>query len=172
MKKEYEELINSIELEDAQKLVLKMTWLEYLKSCNKNAWNGWWNHHIFSILIIILGVFIPLLDNSDLKTTILGVKFGPAGILGIIIAIATGISAHWQFESRWKHYRLQAEIMRAEGEDFFALSNKYAKYQNHKEAIKEFIGIVTLFKRKEVEVYIKSKEDENNLKKNSTRKPK
>lgn len=77
----------------------------------------------FSTLIIIAGILIPLLDHSTLKTTILGVEFGPAGIFGIVIAIATGITAHWQFESRWKHYRLQVEIMRAEGEDFLALSN-------------------------------------------------
>jgi len=161
MKKDYDKLINAVDMEDGQKLVLKTAWLEYLKSCDKNAWNGWWNHHIFSIFIIVISVLIPLLDNSTSEITVLGVEFGPAGILGLVIAIATGISAHWQFESRWRHYRLQTEIMRAEGEDFFALSNKYSKYQNHKEALKEFIGIVTLFKRKEVEVYIKTKDDEN-----------
>ena len=165
MKKEYESLIDTTTLEDNQKLVVKTTWLEYLKSCDKNAWNGWWNHHIFSILIIILGVLIPILENSSLRIQLLGKEFGIAGLLGLIIAIAAGITAHWKFESRWKHYRLQAEIMRAEGEGFFALSNKYSKYQNHKEALKDFIGIVTLFKRKEVEVYIKTKDDDSDSKK-------
>ncbi len=165
LKEAYQKMINTSDLEDHEQLVVKTSWLEYLYSCDKGAWNGWWNHHIFSIIIIVLGVLIPLLDNSDVETKILGVCFGPAGILGLIIAIATGLSAHWQFESKWKHYRLQAEIMRAEGEDYFALSNKYEKYGNHKEALKEFIGVVTLFKRKEVEVYIKSKEDKDDSKK-------
>lgn len=162
--KEYSELINTSDLEDDQKLVVKTTWLEYFKSCDRNAWNGWWNHHVFSIIIIILGVLIPILEKSTKVCTILGKEIGPAGILGLIIAIATGIVAHWKFESRWKHYRLQAEIMRAEGEDFFALANKYSKYKSHKEALKDFIGIITLYKRKEVEVYIKTKEEENDEK--------
>lgn len=48
-----------------------------------------------------------------------------ASILGLIIAIITALNRHLTLDSKWRHYRLNAELIRDEGEDFFALANFY-----------------------------------------------
>ena len=108
----------------------------------------------------MLGVFIPILEGSTIKVEILGKNFGIVSILGIIVAIIVGIMSHWKFESRWKHYRLNAEIIRVEGEDFFALSNKYSEFEKHSDAYEKFMGIITSFKRKETKLYIESMDNQ------------
>lgn len=148
-----EKMIDSLEISDTQKELMKSAWLDYLELTNRNAILGVRYFHILQVTVIITGILIPVLENSSLQFKVWG-NLGIIGILGLTVAIATGLSRHFSFEERWRHYRQHAELIRNEGDDYFALCNNYSVFDTHTEAFKEFIAIVTNFKRQEIQSYM------------------
>jgi hypothetical protein len=66
------------------------------------------------------------------------------------------------FERKWRHFRITSELIRNEGDDYFALAGNYEKYETHEDAFKIFTHTITTFKRNEVVNYLgpnKNKED-------------
>jgi hypothetical protein len=61
-----------------------------------------------------------------------------------------------QYSEAWSHYRKNAELIRMEGEDYLALSGRYAKFDTHDQAFTKFIQVITTYKRREVESFMES----------------
>jgi hypothetical protein len=163
-----EKIIDSLEISDTQKELIKSAWLDYLKLTNRNATLGVRYFHILQVTVIITGILIPVLETSSLQFKVLG-NLGIIGILGLTVAIATGLTRHFSFEERWRHYRQHAELIRNEGDDYFALSNNYSECDTHAQAFKEFIAAVTNFKRQEIQSYmIKNNKSTKNQNKKSS----
>jgi len=66
----------------------------------------------------------------------------------------TTLNRQLGFEEKWRHYRMTAETMRNKGDDFFALSGSYVKFESHTTAFKTFTTTITSYKRQEVNTYI------------------
>lgn len=113
-------------------------------------------YHFVQPIIIVCGVLIPVLEGTsygDKAQSPFGVGISVVGLLGLVVAILTALTRFFGFEERWQHYRKNAEMMRSEGDDFFALSGNYKEYTTHNEAFRPFIASVTAFKRQEVGSY-------------------
>ncbi len=163
-KEGYKTIIEGLDLDDTQKNVLKSTWLDYLLLMNISARKGWFSHNYSQIAVIIFSLLIPVIEKSKLNVDIFQWDLSIISILGLVVAVLTTLNRQLGFEEKWRHYRMTAETMRNEGDDFFALTGNYEKYTSHKEAFKIFASTVTSFKRQEVNTYI---EEEKNRRKDS-----
>jgi hypothetical protein len=163
-KEKYEDIINSLELDETQKKVLKSTWLDYLLLMNSSASKGWFSHNYSQIAVIIFSLLIPVIEKSKLNIDIFHLDLTIISVLGILVAALTALNRQLGFEEKWRHYRRTTETMRNEGDDFFALAGNYEKFISHKEAFKIFTTSVTSYKRQEVNIYI---EEEKNRKKDN-----
>jgi hypothetical protein len=161
-KTKYENLIDGLELNDTQKSVLKSTWLDYLLLVNGSANKGWFRHNYSQIIVIALSLLIPIIEKTKINSDIFELNLSVVSILGLIVAGLTTLNRQLGFEEKWRHFRRAAETIRNEGDDFFALSGHYEKYNSHAEAFKFFAKSLTEFKRKEATVYI---EEEQKMKK-------
>ena len=91
-------------------------------------------HLRLKALIIIFSAVIPFAtgynsaDNPWLDYII--------GILGVLIAIFTGLSTLYKFQDKWSNYRMTGEALLQEKYLFQTNSSSYA---NHKEPFKLFV---------------------------------
>lgn len=155
-KNKYYEIIDSLNLEEVQKNILKTVWLDYLLLMNNSAKKGWFSHNYSQLIIIVLGLLIPIIEGSKLNYDLFQTdsNISVISVLGLIVAGLTTLNRQIGFEEKWRHYRNSAEAIRNEGDDFFALAGGYEIYSSHKEAFKIFIKTITSFKRQEVNNYM------------------
>ncbi|MGJ8743028.1 DUF4231 domain-containing protein [Polaribacter sp.] len=150
----YEELIEKSELSESQKILFRISWLNYLKYLDKLAIKDSLFFNILQLLVLIIGILIPVIEQTDLNSKIGMSSITIISILGLTIAISTALNRHFRFEERWKHYRKNAEIIRNEGEDFFGQTGNYEDAENANDAFKKFIENITIIKRQEVDTFI------------------
>ncbi|ASS48948.1 MAG: hypothetical protein A3D31_05565 [Candidatus Fluviicola riflensis] len=166
-KKHYESVIKDLSLDEAQKNLVKIIWLDYFLLLNKSARQGVFSSNTSQIIIIFFSLLIPVIEGIDKSTTSLPFGLSIVSVISIMIALITALNRQMNFDARWKHFRKNAEMMRNEGDDFFALSGEYKKFENHGEGFRDFMTSVTLFKRHEVDHYLeKQKIDKNSTNKN------
>jgi len=160
LKEYYGKIIDSLDLNDAQRELLKLTWLDYLLLMNKSARNGWFSYNYSQLIVIFFSLLIPMLEGSRLKGfDYFGLTI--ISLLSLVVATLTALNRQLGFDAKWRHYRKNAEMMRNEGDDFLALSGNYQNINNHKEAFKSFITTITTFKRQEVSSYLQNDNDKN-----------
>lgn len=163
LKEYYEKIIDSLDIDDAQKGLLKLTWLDYLLLMNKSARKGWVSYNYSQLIVIFFSLLIPMLEGTKLKSfDYFGWDFGGLTIislLSLVVATLTALNRQLGFDAKWRHYRKNAEMMRNEGDDFLALSGNYQNINSHKEAFKSFITTITTFKRQEVSSYLQNDND-------------
>ena len=157
-------IIQNLNLSGDKKEVLQLVWLDYFNFTDKRAVKNYKGFDFLQLVIIVTGVMIPVLEGTGLDDMVkhaIGVKvnIGLISILGLIVAISAGVNRHYTFEEKWRHYRQNAELMRNEGEDFLALSNRYSRYADHEAAFGNFIAFVTNFKRSELQAYMAGPDD-------------
>ncbi len=156
-KVKYSETIENLDLNTTQKQVLDTVWLEYLLILNSSAKKGWLSHNYSQVAVIVISLLIPVIEQITWINKIFDLELTLVSIFGLIVAALTSLNRQFGFEEKWRHYRLGAETMRNEGDDYFALSGKYEKFLSHKEAFKLFTGTITSYKRQEVNTYIEEK---------------
>lgn len=157
-------MIKNLKLEADKKEILQLVWLDYFTFTDKKASKNWFGFDKLQLVIIITGVLIPVLEGTGLDEMVksgIGIEFniGLISLLGLVVAIAAGVNRHYAFEEKWRHYRQNAELMRNEGEDYFALSNRYRRFKTHEDAFSTFMAFVTNFKRNELQAYMAGTED-------------
>lgn len=153
LKSRYEELIDNVNLEESQKTMLKLAWLDYLLLLDKSARRGWRSFNYSQLIVIIFSLLIPVLEGSKLK------NFCYSGLtiislLSFIVAALSALNRQIGFESKWRHFRKNAELVRNEGDDFLALAGDYQHVNNQQEAFKLFLTTITNFKRQEANSYL------------------
>lgn len=153
-KDKYIKIIDSLDIEEMQKDILKSTWLDYLLLINSSAGRGWFIHNYSQVAVIILSLLIPLVEKSKLNQNVFHLDLTIVGILGVVVACLTTLNRQLGFERKWRHFRITSELIRNEGDDYFALAGNYEKYKSHQEAFKAFTYKITTFKRNEVVSYL------------------
>lgn len=158
LKGRYIELIDSLDLDKTQKTILKLTWLDYLLLLDKSARRGWMSFNYSQLLVILFSLIIPILEGSQLKGyNYFGLTI--ISLLSFIIASLSALNRQLGFESRWRHFRKNAEMVRNEGDDFLGLAGNYQNVKNRQEAFKSFLTIITNFKRQEANSYLHNDRD-------------
>lgn len=158
LKKQYLHVIDNLDLQQTEKDLVKIVWLDYFLLLDKSAKKGVYSSNISQIVIIFFSLIIPVIEViPDVPKLPFGLSI--ISLISIMIALITALNRQMNFDARWKHYRKNAEMMRNEGDDFFALSGSYKKFKTHSDAFKDFSTAITLFKRQEINQYFDNQKE-------------
>jgi len=154
LKQDFGELIDSLELNDTQKHVLKSRWVDQVIWMESKARHSRTRHYALRLTAIVGGVIVPALVGINLQ--------GPTGealrwvILGIslIVAITSATEEFFHYSERWRHYRGTVELLKSEGWNFFQLSGPYSRRDSHAQAYETFATRVEEILQQDVQAYI------------------
>jgi hypothetical protein len=148
-------LIESLQLSDLQKHLLRSRWLDQVLWMEGKAASAQKRYYALRLVAIIGGVIVPAL---------VGLKIGEQGVclwiqwttffLSLIVAISVAVEEFFHYGERWHHYRRTAECLKIEGWQFFQLAGTYQQSQTHSQAFPDFAAQVEKICRQEVDVFI------------------
>jgi hypothetical protein len=170
LKQDLGSLIESLQLLDLQKHLLRSRWLDQLLWMEEKAASAQKRYYALRFVAIIGSVIVPAL---------VGLKIGEQGVclwiqwatffLSLIVAISVAVEEFFHYGERWRHYRRTVECLKIEGWQFFQLAGTYQHSQTHSEAFPEFAAQVEKICRQEVDMFITEVAKEKKVK-NSTEK--
>jgi hypothetical protein len=155
LKQEFNNFIDTLELNDRQKHYLKCRWLDQLLWMEGRANDARQRYYQMRLTTIIGGVIVPILISLNINTKPLDsyLKYFTIALSGMV-AISSSVEEFFHYGERWRHYRRTTEILKGEGWELFELSGSYASYKTHDEAFKNFTGNVENIIQSDVEVYL------------------
>ena len=147
--------IDSLDLQPIQRAYLDERWLGQLHYLGQSARRAQGRFYGLRLVAILGGVTIPALIglnfNDDWDAVVQWLAFA----LGLLVAAAVALEEFFRYGERWRHYRQQAELLKAEGWAFLQLAGPaYRRFDAHADAFRTFVGRVEDAVRQEVGVYI------------------
>ena len=142
-------------LSQIQRTYLQERWLGQLSYLGTAARAAQRRYFTLRLVAILGGVTIPALVGlnvgQDGERWVQWLTFG----LGLLVAAAVAVEEFFRFGDRWRHYRLQSELLRGEGWAFLQLAGpSYRRYASHADAFRLFVARAEETIRQEVGVYI------------------
>jgi Protein of unknown function (DUF4231) len=155
VKKDLEDLIDALSLDDVQKRYLRGRWLDQLLWMDSKAGQAQKRYYTLQLTTIIGGVVIAPLVSLDASAQGSGktVAHWLAITIGLIVAISAAVEGFFHFGDRWKQYRRDAELLKAEGWQFSQRSGPYQSATSLAEGYPTFVGRVEQILQKDVESY-------------------
>jgi len=148
-------LIESLQLSDLQKHLLRSRWLDQVMWMEGKAASAQKRYYALRLIAIVGGVIVPAL---------VGLKIGQQGVglwvqwttffLSLIVAISVAVEEFFHYGERWRHYRRTVECLKIEGWQFFQLAGPYQQFENHSQAYSNFAAQVEKICLQEVDVFI------------------
>jgi hypothetical protein len=154
LKKEYGDIIDTLELSDIQKLFLRSRWLDQVLWMEGRANAAQWYYYRLRLATIIGGILIPALVSLDLSGITGSIFRYLSIIIGLIVAISAASEQFFNYGERWRHYRHTVETLKMEGWKFFQLSDNYQNYKKHSDAYPAFAKLVENVIQRDVDVFI------------------
>ena len=149
LKQDLGSLIDSLEITDLQRHLLRSRWMHDVMWMEGKAEEAQRWYYVLRLIAIIGGVVVPTLISLQLEDirwlTIL---------VSLMVAISVAVEEFFHFGERWRHYRRIVELLKIEGWQFFQLSGPYRSAATHSEALKLFAERVEDAVKHEVDVYI------------------
>jgi hypothetical protein len=152
--KEVIQLIESLELSDLQKHLLRTRWLEQVRWLEGRAIFNRKSYHTLRLAAIVGGVIVPALVSLQLSGNAAAVVHWLTFGLSLVVALSAAIEEFFHNGERWRHYRRTVELLKSEGWQFFQRSGPYQGYASHAEAFQAFAGQVESICQHEVDAYI------------------
>jgi len=162
-------LIESLQLSDLQKHLLRSRWLDQVLWMEGKAGSAQKCYYALRLIAIVGGVIVPAL---------VGLKIGEQGVcpwiqwttffLSLIVAISVAVEEFFHYGERWRHYRRTVECLKIEGWQFFQLAGPYQQFGTHSQAFPDFAAQVEKICRQEVDVFITEVSKEKKEKKEDT----
>jgi len=155
LKKDYNAMIDSLELQDQQKHFMKSRWLEQvLWMEGKSAGNQRW-YYRFRVAAIVGGVIVPALVGLNLGDGMLpGLVQSIIFFVSLLVAISIAVEEFFHFGDRWRHYRSTVELLKSEGWNYFQLCGPYESYDHHPDGFPPFAQRVEEILKLEMNVFI------------------
>jgi Protein of unknown function (DUF4231) len=155
LKEEFNNIFETLELNDRQKHYLKSRWLDQILWMEGKANHARQRYYQMRLTTIIGGVIVPILislniNNKQLDSYLKGFTIALSGM----VAISSSVEEFFHYGERWRHYRRTTEILKGEGWELFELNGSYANYKTHDEAFSNFAGNVENIIQSDVEVYL------------------
>jgi hypothetical protein len=127
LKEQFEEIIDSLSLGDLQKRFLRDRWLDQLLWFESKAGLNQRRYYVLRLVTIIGGVIVPTLVSLNVREnnvadTLAWITFS----LSLVVAIAAALDGFFGFGERWRTFRRTAELLKADGWQYFELSGPYA----------------------------------------------
>lgn len=155
LKKDFDELFDSMQLSSLQRHFLRSRWLEQVLWMEKKAaeCRDW--HYRLRLTAIVLGVIVPILVGLDIGNENTNkVRQYVAIALSSLVAVSAAVEEFFHYGERWNNYRRTVESLKTQGWQFSQLSGPYVSYKSHAEAFSIFADQVEQLIQKDVENYV------------------
>jgi hypothetical protein len=126
LKDQFEEMIDGITLGDLQKRFLRDRWLDQLLWFENKATANQHRYYALRLVTIVGGVIVPALvgltvRENNVADTLAWITFS----VSLVVAIAAALDGFFGFGERWRSFRRTAELLKADGWQYFELSGPY-----------------------------------------------
>ena len=154
VKKQFEEIIDSLSLNDLQKRYLRERWLDQLLWFERKAVQNQRRYYTLRLLTIVGGVIVPTIVSLNVLTdegaeALAWVTFG----VSLVVALAAALEGFFRYGERWRTYRRTAESLKAHGWQYFELTGPYA-LAGHAAAFGPFTRHVETLVQQDLETYL------------------
>lgn len=158
-------LIETLELSDFQKQVLRDRWLNQLIWMSDQAGKARAKYQWPRLIVVIGGVTVPALVTILLAAKpgeSLGWLFGlstdavrfVAFFVSLAVAMLAAAEEVQNYGDRWRHYRRTAETLKTLGWQYVELSGAFRKFTTHAEAFVPFSERVEAALSEDLEGYL------------------
>ena len=160
LKKEFTELINTVELSDLQKQFMKSRWLDQLLWLEERAKSTKkWSSRL-RLMTIIGGVLVPAFVSLNFNDNTFGHYMGWATFgLSQIVAISASVEEYFGFSEKQTLYQKTAESLKSEAWKFVQLTGSYKDFPNHSSAYPYFALRVEKFIQEDVQAIMELAEE-------------
>ena len=145
----YETIISQLQIDKSQKEIILSSWLNAIKTYEALCKRNFIYSNISGITLIICSAAVPALIN--IEDDVLRII---ATVLSVLVTISAGLRQRFRFTEKWKHFRNMSELLKIEGEKYFALTDGYEREDNHIGAFKMFTKKIALIKEGQIVSYI------------------
>jgi hypothetical protein len=154
VKKQFEEIIDSLALADLRKRYLRERWLDQLLWFERKAVANQRRYYALRLLTIVGGVIVPTIVSLNVLTdeaaaALVWVTFG----VSLVVALAAALEGFFRYGERWRTYRRSAESLKAHGWQYFELTGPYA-LADHTAAFGAFARHVEVLMQQDLETYL------------------
>lgn len=147
-------VINQLDLDDAQKDRLNKRWLHYVLWWDERARKNKWKYHTLRTVMIVGGATVPALIGANVASPERAQGLHAlAAAISLLVAISAGLEGLFGFGEIWREKRAAAEILKVQGWRFFQLIKPFAA-KTHKEAYPDFADAVETMIEHEVKDYL------------------
>lgn len=158
-------LIDTLDLTEFQKDVLRQRWLNQMGWMSRQASKQRFRYLLFRIPVVVGGVAIPALITILLAagegthvTWLFNVETGAirlvAFVISISVAVFAAIEETLKFSERWRHYRRTAELLKTLGWQYLMLAGAFRRYRTHEAAFVPFTERIEDVLNEDVEGYL------------------
>src|SRR5262245_23587548 len=103
VKRQFEEIIDSLSLTDLQKRYLRDRWLDQLLWTERKAVENQRRYYLLRLLTIVGGVIVPTIVSLNVLTThatkaLAWVTFG----VSLVVALAAALEGFFRYGERWR----------------------------------------------------------------------
>lgn len=161
LKKDLEEVIDSLNVSELQKRFLRSRWLDQVVWMEGQAARTQARYYTLRLVTIIGGVMVP---------TLVGLKVGDGPVsavmywliltLSLLVALSAAVEEFFHYGERWQRYRRTVERLKIAGWQFFQLSGVYSVDTDHTAAFKTFVTKVEEVLQEEVTEYIRQVQEQ------------
>jgi hypothetical protein len=154
------ELIDRLEVTEEQRRFLRSRWLGQVAYMGDRASEAKRRYYRFRLATVIGGLIVPTLVsislvgsgrfNSDLDFMIRVVMF----VVSAIVAVTASVEGFFRFGDRWRHYRVNAELLKSEGWQYLTRSGGYRRIKDPDAVFHAFADRVEEILRDDVEGFM------------------
>ena len=141
---EMRDLIERLDVTDEQRQFMRSRWLDQVVYMGDRATEAKRRYHTFRLATVIGGVLVPALVSislagagrfdSDLDFAMRLLTF----VVSAIVAITASVEGFFHFGDRWRHYRVNAELLKSEGWQYLTHSGGYRRVTDPELAFQGF----------------------------------
>jgi Protein of unknown function (DUF4231) len=125
-KRQFEDMIDGLELDELQKRFLLDRWLDQLLWFGEKAEANQRRYYGLRLVTIVGGLIVPALvslnvRDNDVTDALAWTTFS----LSLVVAIAAAVDGFFKHGERWRSFRRVAELLKAHAWQYFELSGPY-----------------------------------------------
>jgi hypothetical protein len=152
-------LIERADATEEQRLFLRSRWLDQVVYMGDRATESKRRYYRFRLATVIGGVIVPALVSISLMGpdklgNVDGVIRLATFLVSLLVAITASVEGFYHFGDRWRHYRVNAELLKAEGWQYLTRSGAYHKAPDADAAFQAFSGRVEEILQDDVEGFM------------------
>jgi hypothetical protein len=153
-KRQFEEIIDGLALNELQKRFLNDRWLDQLLWFESKAEANQRRYYALRLLTIVGGLIVPALVSlnvreNDVAEALAWITFS----LSLVVAVAAALDGFFKHGERWRSFRRVTELLKAHGWQYFELSGPYRE-ADHASAFPSFAAQVEAVIQEDIKAFI------------------